>query len=109
MFPNKHSVYMHDTPTKSLFAKQTRAYSHGCMRVRDPLKFAQVILGRDRGWSRGNIDAAVASGKNQYVNLNHPIPVHVTYFTARVEKNGKLTFMGDVYGHDARMIAALKL
>jgi murein L,D-transpeptidase YcbB/YkuD len=109
MFPNKHSVYMHDTPTKSLFDKPVRAYSHGCMRVRDPLKFAEVLLGRDRGWSRGNINSAVSSGTNQHVNLNNPIPVHVTYFTARVEKSGKITFFGDIYGHDSRMAAAMKL
>jgi len=109
MFPNKHSVYMHDTPTKNLFTQSVRAYSHGCVRVRDPLKFAEVVLGRDRGWSRGNVNAAVSSGKNQQVNLNNPIPVHLTYFTARVEKSGKITYFGDVYGHDSRMAHAMKL
>lgn len=109
MFPNKHSVYLHDTPTKNLFSQSVRAYSHGCVRVRNPLKFAEVVLGRDRGWSRGNINAAVASGKNQQVNLNNPIPVHLTYFTARVEKNGKITYFGDIYGHDSRMARAMKL
>lgn len=109
IFPNKHTVYMHDTPTKSLFDKPVRAYSHGCMRVRNPLKLAEVLLSRDRGWSRSSIDSAVASGKNQHVNLNNPIPVHVTYFTARVEKNGKITYFGDIYGHDSRMANALKL
>lgn len=109
MFPNKHSVYMHDTTSKSLFQKQVRAYSHGCIRTKDPLKLAALLLGRDRGWSRGNVDSAVASRKNQHVNLKQPIPVHITYFTARVEKSGKITYFSDLYGHDARMAKALKL
>ncbi len=109
IFPNKHIVYMHDTPTKSLFDKTIRAYSHGCIRVRNPRKLAELILRRDRGWSPGNVGAAIQSGKNQHVNLKRPIPVNITYFTARVEKNGRITYFGDIYGHDARMSAALKL
>jgi murein L,D-transpeptidase YcbB/YkuD len=100
---------MHDTPTKSLFDKTIRTYSHGCIRVRNPRKLAELILRRDRGWSPGNVDAAIQSGKNQHVNLKRPIPVNITYFTARVEKNGRITYFGDIYGHDARMSAALKL
>jgi murein L,D-transpeptidase YcbB/YkuD len=109
IFPNKHIVYMHDTPTKSLFNKITRSYSHGCVRVRNPRKLAEIILGRDRGWSSGNVGTAIQSGKNQRVNLKNPIPVNMTYFTARVEKNGKITYFGDIYGHDARMAKAMKL
>ena len=109
MFPNKHAVYMHDTPTKNLFNQTRRTYSHGCVRVRNPRKLAEIILGRDRGWSPGNVGAAIQRGKNQHVNLNNPIPVHMTYFTARVEKDGKITYFGDVYGHDSRMARALKL
>ena len=109
IFPNKHIVYMHDTPTKSLFNKTIRSYSHGCVRVRNPRKLAELILGRDRGWSPGNVDKAIRSGKNQHVNLKQPIPVNMTYFTARVEKNGKMTYFSDLYGHDARMAKALKL
>lgn len=109
MFPNKHSVYMHDTPTKSLFAQTKRAYSHGCIRVRDPRKLAEVILRRDRGWSSGNVGSAIQSGKNQHVNLKRHLPVHISYFTARVEKNGRITYFSDLYGHDSRMISAMKL
>ncbi len=109
IFPNKHIVYMHDTPTKSLFDKTIRTYSHGCIRVRNPRKLAELILRRDRGWSPGNVGAAIQSGKNQHVNLKRPIPINITYFTARVEKNGRITYFGDIYGHDARMSAALKL
>lgn len=100
---------MHDTPTKGLFNQTSRAYSHGCVRVRNPRKLAEVILSRDRGWSSGNVGAAIQRGKNQHVNLNNPIPVHMTYFTAKVEKSGKITYFGDIYGHDVRMVRALKL
>ena len=109
MFPNKHAVYMHDTPTKNLFNQAQRAHSHGCVRVRNPRKLAEVILARDRGWSSGNVGAAIQRGRNQHVNLNTPIPVHITYFTVRVEKSGKLSYFGDIYGHDSRMARALKL
>lgn len=109
IFPNKHIVYMHDTPTKSLFNKTVRAYSHGCIRVRNPRKLAEILLGRDRNWSPGRIDAAIRSGKNQRVNLNTPVQVNITYFTARVEKNGKISYFSDIYGHDARMARALKM
>jgi murein L,D-transpeptidase YcbB/YkuD len=109
MFPNKHSVYMHDTPTKSLFTQTKRAYSHGCIRVRNPRKLAEVILARDRGWSSGNVGSAIQSGKNQHVNLKRHLPVHISYFTARVEKNGRVTYFSDLYGHDSRMISAMKL
>jgi murein L,D-transpeptidase YcbB/YkuD len=109
IFPNKHIVYMHDTSSKSLFNQTSRTFSHGCIRVRNPRKLAEIILGRDRGWSPGNIGSAISSGRNQRVNLNNPIPVNITYFTARVEKNGKITYFGDIYGHDTRMAKALKL
>ncbi len=109
IFPNKHIVYMHDTSSKSLFSRTSRTFSHGCIRVRNPRKLAEIILGRDRGWSSGNIGSAISSGRNQRVNLNTPIPVNITYFTARVEKNGKITYFSDIYGHDARMAKALKL
>jgi murein L,D-transpeptidase YcbB/YkuD len=108
MFPNKHSVYLHDTPTKSLFEKQVRAYSHGCIRVRNPRKLAEVLLGRE-GWSGGRINSVIETGKNTHVRLKKTIPVHLTYFTARVEKNGKITYFSDIYGYDARVASALKL
>ena len=108
MFPNKHSVYLHDTPTKNLFNKQVRAYSHGCVRVRNPRKLAQVLLGPE-GWSANRISGAIGTGKNQHVRLKRKIPVHLTYFTARVESSGKITYFSDLYGYDNRMARALKL
>ena len=107
LFPNKHQVYMHDTPSKSLFVKRVRAYSHGCIRVRDPRRFAELILSYDKGWSRKRIDRIISSGGNQPVKLTKKLPVHVTYFTAVVDKDGQVSFYNDVYGHDGRVTAAL--
>ncbi len=109
VFPNKHDVYMHDTPQKFLFAKPVRAESHGCMRVQNPDQLAAVLLKRDQGWTQGRIASAIANGYDQHVKLNQKIPVYITYFTARVNEDGSLETFGDLYGHDARMAAALKL
>jgi L,D-transpeptidase YcbB len=103
-FPNKHDVYMHDTPSKSLFNASTRAFSHGCMRVRDPLKLAELVLAEDRGWTAGRVTAAVQRGpKDNQINLTTKVPVHMTYFTAWVDDDGKLRIFGDVYGHENRI------
>lgn len=103
-FPNNHAVYMHDTPAKNLFNAQVRTFSHGCMRVRDPLKLAAVVLGQDRGWTAQQVDATVRKGpKNNWVNLNRKVPVHITYFTAWAEDDGSLSTYADVYGHETRI------
>ena len=107
MFPNHFDVYMHDTPTKTLFNQTVRAYSHGCMRVRNPDQFAAVILGHDKGWTIADVQRAIQSGENQQVKLTSPIPVHVAYFTAWVQSDGSLATFGDWYGHDQRMALAL--
>lgn len=108
LFPNKHAVYMHDTPTKHLFRKRRRAFSHGCMRVRNPLKFAEVLLKRDRGWDRKKIKTLAASGPdNNQVSLRNSVPVHVAYFTAEVSASGKITLHDDIYGHESRILAGL--
>lgn len=109
MFPNKHDVYMHDTPTKRLFEATVRAYSHGCMRIRNPLTFAKALLSHDQGWSMNSVERAVASGNLQTVQLKTPVPVHITYFTAWASEDGEIRYFGDVYGHDGRFAAALKL
>jgi murein L,D-transpeptidase YcbB/YkuD len=105
MFPNSHDVYMHDTPERHLFVKSYRALSHGCMRIEEPRKFAEVILGEDKGWSPERV-ASMFHGGNT-VSLDRHIPVHVTYFTARVDKDGALRTFGDIYGLDSRTAAAL--
>lgn len=106
MFPNRFNVYLHDTPQKSLFDKDLRIFSHGCMRVQDPLDLAALLLA-DQGWDRSRIDVAVASGKQRVINLDKPLPVHVTYLTAWVNKDGTVNFRRDVYNRDRQLAAAL--
>jgi len=106
MFPNKHDVYMHDTPERELFSRTFRALSHGCMRIQDPRRFAEIILGEDKGWSPEKVRSMFGSYSND-VALDTHIPVHVTYFTARVDNEGKLRTFGDFYGLDGRTAAAL--
>jgi murein L,D-transpeptidase YcbB/YkuD len=106
-FPNRHDVYMHDTPERFLFESPARAFSHGCMRVENPLRFAEIILGEDKGWSSAQIGALAAGQLNNEIALTHPIPVHVTYFTAVADADGNVTFTGDPYGKDERLASAL--
>jgi murein L,D-transpeptidase YcbB/YkuD len=107
MFPNKHDVYMHDTNQKHLFARGARAESHGCMRVQNPDQLATIIMGYDQGWSRARVLSALNDSYDRQVPLKEKIPVHITYFTAKVNPDGSISTYGDLYGHDARMAAAL--
>ncbi len=108
MFPNPHDVYLHDTPSRGLFARSERAFSHGCIRLARPLELADQVLrvGGVSGWNPQRIDAVVASQKNTIVNLNDPIPVYITYQTAWSD-NGVVSFRRDIYEHDAKLLAAL--
>ena len=107
LFPNRHDVYMHDTPERFLFDKQARAFSHGCMRVQDPVRFAEIILGQDKGWSPTQVEALLSGPLNNEITLSRPIPVHVTYFTAIADADGEVRFTGDPYANDARLATAL--
>ncbi len=107
-FPNKHDVYMHDTPERGLFSRTEKAFSHGCMRVQNPRRLAEVLLAEDKGWSSGQVGNAIAGGSTQEVTLTKQIPVHVTYFTAVVDDDGHLKTYGDIYGHDSRVSSALE-
>ncbi|HKD57064.1 MAG TPA: L,D-transpeptidase family protein, partial [Hyphomicrobiaceae bacterium] len=107
MFPNKHDIYMHDTPQRELFEQTRRTFSHGCMRVQNPEHLAELILAEDKGWSSEQVRGLLAQGYNNEVQLTHEIPVHVTYFTAVVGEGGQLSYYGDIYGYDSRMSAAL--
>jgi murein L,D-transpeptidase YcbB/YkuD len=109
VFPNKHDVYMHDTPQKFLFANSVRAESHGCMRVQNPDQLAAVLLKQDQNWSQGRTMLAIENGYDQHVPLRQKIPVYITYFTLKINDDGSVSTYGDIYGHDARMAAALKL
>ena len=107
LFPNKYSVYLHDTPSRQLFDKSGRTFSHGCIRVEDPLKLAEIILGDRLGWTRAKIDAAVATGKQQWIKLPNPLPVLILYWTVDPSPIGGASFHRDIYGRDARLIKAL--
>lgn len=108
LFPNKHSVYMHDTPTKHLFNQTTRAFSHGCMRVRNPARFAEILLS-EQGWSPAKVRQAIETTEDYQVTLEHKVPVHIMYFTLWADKQGGLRSFSDVYEYDDRIKTALKL
>jgi murein L,D-transpeptidase YcbB/YkuD len=108
LFPNKHDVYLHDTPSKSLFARAFRAYSHGCVRVQNPMEFADALMANEPSISRASLEAMFGSSE-RWVNPDHQIPVHIAYFTIRVDGDGALKSFGDVYGHNAKLIAAMEL
>jgi murein L,D-transpeptidase YcbB/YkuD len=103
LFPNSFNIYFHDTPAKSLFEKDKRAYSHGCIRLKEPEKFANYVLRNQPEWTPEKINEAMNSGEEKYVKVKDPIPVVITYYTAWVDENGRLNFREDIYGHDARL------
>jgi L,D-transpeptidase YcbB len=105
-FPNKHDVYMHDTPERNLFGGAVRAFSHGCMRVQNPIALAEAVLAYDKGWSPDKVQDYVRHGGE--IRLDKPIAVHITYFTAAVDDSGKVHYYGDIYGLDARVASALE-
>ena len=105
-FPNKHDVYMHDTPERHLFGGAMRAFSHGCMRVQNPIRLAEVLLAHDKGWTTSDVQGYVRRGGE--IALKQPIPVHVTYFTAVADDAGKVQYFPDVYGLDDRLASALE-
>lgn len=109
-FPNKHDVYMHDTPTKGLFQSSVRTYSHGCMRVQNPVRLAEILLAEDKSMASDRVRALAAPGAqaNNQVNLTRKIPVHITYFTAAVDEDGKARYFNDIYGHETRINLALE-
>jgi murein L,D-transpeptidase YcbB/YkuD len=106
-FPNKHDIYMHDTPMRELFSKSVRAYSHGCIRVHDPGRLAEVLLEEDKGWPAARVREMMARGGNVEVTLTKKIPVHITYFTTVAADDGTVNYFSDLYGHDQRVAAAL--
>lgn len=103
LFPNSFNIYFHDTPAKSLFEKNRRAYSHGCIRLSEPEKMAEYLLQNDPAWDPGKIQEAMNSGKEKYVKLKDPVSVFITYYTAWVDENGKLNFRDDIYAHDEKI------
>ena len=103
MFPNKHAIYMHDTPQKSLFKRDTRAFSHGCVRLEKPREMAAAIL----GWPVERVAARVAQGHSKE-DVKRDIPIYVGYFTAWPDDHGKVSYSGDVYDRDEHLLKALE-
>jgi L,D-transpeptidase YcbB len=108
LFPNKHDVYLHDTPSKALFARSFRAFSHGCVRVENPMEFADALMANETSISRASLEAMFGPNE-RWVNPEHQIPVHLAYFTLRVDEDGTIRSYGDVYGHNEALIAAMGL
>jgi len=100
LFPNSYNIYLHDTPSKSLFTESSRAFSHGCIRISEPAKLAGFLLRNSKNWDEQKIKAAMNSGKEQYVTLKEPVPVFIAYFTSFIDRNNLLNFRKDIYERD---------
>ncbi len=107
MFPNGHAIYLHDTPSKGLFSHGTRAYSHGCVRVQNPLKLAEVVLNKP-SWDQAGINRILATNQTRYVNLDDHLPVILYYLTAKADADGKVDLRRDLYGRDQALARALE-
>ena len=105
LFPNKHAVYLHDTPTKNLFNTASRAYSHGCIRIRNPVRFAEVLMEQDKKWSPSQVKAALApeAPDDNHVGLARKFPVHIAYFTATAADDGQITYYKDIYEYEGNI------
>jgi murein L,D-transpeptidase YcbB/YkuD len=104
IFPNPHHVYLHDTPSKGLFTRARRDFSHGCIRVSDPPALAEFVLAENDGWDRARIERAMRSGPDdRHVHLTTPMPVYLLYATAAADDAGQVHFFDDIYGHDASL------
>ena len=103
LFPNSFNIYFHDTPSKSLFERDKRAFSHGCIRLEEPEKMANYLLRDSPEWTPERINAAMNAGTEKYVKLKDPVPVVITYYTSWVDENGQLNFRDDVYDHDKKL------
>jgi murein L,D-transpeptidase YcbB/YkuD len=105
IFPNQHSVYLHDTPSRHLFERPTRAFSHGCVRIADPRGFADWLLAAQP--ERGEIDRLLGRGVERRIDLDEKVPVHLLYWTASVGEGGEVRFHRDVYAQDAKLRGVL--
>jgi len=105
--PNPFDVYLHDTPARRLFARATRTFSHGCIRVEDALKLASLALGGDANRTLDELNAGIAAGATVHLPVRHPLPAYILYWTAIEDPDGTVEFRQDTYGRDGRMIAAL--
>ncbi len=107
MFPNRFNIYLHDTPAKSLFARDQRSFSHGCIRVMNPPELAEVVLADHPDWDLERINRTIDGGDRTVVSLPEPLPVHLSYQTAWVNKDGSVHFRTDIYDRDVVLAEAL--
>ena len=107
MFPNSFNVYLHDTPADSLFARVSRSFSHGCVRVEQPLALAEYVLRDQPEWTRERIQQAMDAGQERTIKLREALPVYLGYWTARMSPEGVMQFRKDVYGVDNRLTVLL--
>jgi murein L,D-transpeptidase YcbB/YkuD len=107
IFPNQYNIYLHDTPAKSLFGREVRAFSHGCIRLNDPFDFAYALLAAQEDDPEGVFQSHLDTGRETRVNLDEPVPVHLVYRTAFTHTTGQLNFRRDVYDRDSRIWDAL--
>ncbi|MCV9928278.1 L,D-transpeptidase family protein [Flavobacterium sp. LS1R49] len=107
LFPNSNNIYLHDTPAKSLFERENRAFSHGCVRVAKPRELAIELLKQDPTWTPERIDKAMHAGKESWYTLKKKVPVYIGYFTAWVDRDGNLNFYKDIYQKDESLIKLL--
>lgn len=103
MFPNRYNIYLHDTPAKSLFGREVRAFSHGCIRLNDPFDFAYALLAAQESDPEGFFQTILRTGRERQVDLDEPVPVHLVYRTAFTQADGQMQYRRDVYGRDARI------
>ncbi|MGH7505256.1 MAG: L,D-transpeptidase family protein, partial [Longimicrobiales bacterium] len=103
LFPNRHNVYLHDTPADALFSESSRAFSHGCIRLEKPLDLARVLMDRVTETPPSQLDALLARDSEQWIPVTEPLPVYVLYFTAWAGRDGTMRFHPDVYERDQRL------
>ena len=108
MFPNKYNIYLHDTPSKNLFEREVRAYSHGCIRLAQPFEFAYELLSPQEADPKAFFHGVLDTGRERRVNLEDPVPVHIIYRTAFTQAKGPVNYRRDIYGRDARIWSALE-
>ena len=107
IFPNNHRVYLHDTPSRRLFARNSRAFSHGCVRVENPIEFAEVLLSNSTTWTNEDLHYFAGRDKTKVIKLDNPIPIHITYMTAWADEQGVINFRPDIYKRDSHIASTL--
>ena len=107
MFPNPYNVYLHDTPSRSLFSRSQRTFSSGCIRISNPVELAEYLLKHDPKWNKEAIKTAAASGKQRVVSLPQEVPVYLLYWTVWADENGEIQFRDDIYQRDKSLLRAL--